>query len=142
MIRFKRQKGQKYGNTKVKYDNILFDSKKEGEAYLYLKDLQSKGVISDLVLQPKWELVPAIKETYIKQLKTKEKTCVRTVQLAITYKADFAVTYKGQRLVFDVKASPVMLPKEFVLKKKMMRAIHGIDVILIYKLSDFKKYFI
>lgn len=118
MIQFKREKGRKYGNTKVRYDNILFDSKKEGEAYLYLKDLQARGVISDLELQPKWELVPTIKETYIKHLKTKDKTCERTIQLAITYKADFALTYNGKRMIFDIKASPTMLPKEFVLKKR------------------------
>jgi hypothetical protein len=130
----------KYHNSKVEYNGIIFDSKKEKDAYIYLKALEDKGVISNLVLQPKWELIPAIKETYIKHLKTKDKECERTVQLPITYTADFQCEYNGELYCFDVKISPKMLPIEYRLKVKMLRYFYGIKIIEIYKVSDFDKY--
>lgn len=136
----KRNKGQKCNNQKVTIDGITFDSKRESKAYLILKDLQAQGYISELELQPKYELIPAIKEQYTKQLKTKTKVCERVVQLAITYTADFRFKCGGASYVIDIKISPYVLPKEFVLKKKMMRYFHGIDVITIYKLSDLNQF--
>lgn len=126
----------KYRNKKVVIDGITFDSTKEGKRYLVLKEAQENGVISDLELQPKWVLIPKITETYVKHLKTKDKVCERTAQLPITYTADFAYMKDGERIIEDVKISPKMLPKEFVLKVKMMRAIHGIKVRCIYKANE------
>lgn len=126
----------KYGNKRVEYMGIIFDSKKEKERYIVLKDAESRGVISDLELQPKFELVPKITETYIKHLKTKDKECVRTIQLPITYKADFAYIKNGVRIIEDVKISPAVLPKELTLKVKLMRYFHGIDVRLVYKHNE------
>lgn len=126
----------KYGNSKVAFDGYAFDSKKEMQRYLVLKEAQEKGAISDLELQPKWELIPKITETYVRHLKTKDKVCERTAQLPITYTADFAYMKNGERIIEDVKISPKMLPKEFVLKVKMMRAIHGIKVRCIYKANE------
>lgn len=126
----------KYGNKKVELNGILFDSEREMQRYLMLKAAQENGVISDLELQPKWVLIPKITETYVKHLKTKDKVCERTAQLPITYTADFAYTKDGERIIEDVKISPKMLPKEFVLKVKMMRAIHGIKVRCIYKANE------
>lgn len=132
----KRTKGNKYNNKKVEFDGITFDSTKEGKRYLFLKDAQEKGLISNLELQPKFELIPSIKENYVKHLKTKDKICERTVQLAITYTADFSYIKDGVRIVEDVKASPKMLPKEFSLKVKMMRYFHSIDVKCVYKATE------
>lgn len=126
----------KYGNSKVAFDGYTFDSKREKDRYIVLKEAQEDGIISDLQLQPKWELIPKITETYVKHLKTKDKVCERTAQLPITYTADFAYTKDGERIIEDVKISPKMLPKEFVLKVKMMRAIHGIKVRCIYKANE------
>nr|DAN28949.1 MAG TPA: Endonuclease [Caudoviricetes sp.] len=126
----------KYGNSKVSFNGHTFDSKREKDRYIVLKEAQEKGIISDLELQPKWELIPKITETYVKHLKTKDKICERTAQLPITYTADFAYTKDGERIIEDVKISPKMLPKEFVLKVKMMRAIYGIKVRCVYKASE------
>ena len=126
----------KYGNKKVTAFGITFDSKKEMQRYLVLKEAQDKGIISDLELQPKWELIPKITETYVKHLKTKDKVCERTAQLPITYTADFEYVKDGERIIEDVKISPKMLPKEFVLKVKMMRAIHGIKIRCVYKANE------
>ena len=48
----------KYGNRKTVIDGIKFDSEKEAEYYSYLKLLERAGEISDIVLQPRFELIP------------------------------------------------------------------------------------
>ena len=132
-----RTSKNKYGNKKVEYDNIIFDSKRERDRYIFLKQAQDKGEIYNLQLQPKWELIPKITEQYVKHLKTKDKICYRTAQLAITYTADFSYNKAdGEFVVEDVKASKSLLPKEFCLKVKMMRAIHGIIVRCVYKPTE------
>lgn len=126
----------KYRNTKVEYDGLKFDSKKEMQRYIILKEAQELGIISNLKTQVRYELVPAVKETYIKHLKTKDKECVRTVQLPITYTCDFEYTKNGEVIIEDVKASPKMLPKEFVLKEKMMFALKNLKIKKVFSAKD------
>lgn len=133
---FKREKGRKYNNTKVEYDGIKFDSKKEMQRYIVLKDAENSGVISNLELQVKYELIPAVREEYIEHLKTKDKVKTRTLQLPITYTCDFQYLKDGVLIVEDVKASPKMLPKEFVLKEKMMFALKGIKIKKVYSIKE------
>ena len=133
---FKREKGKKYNNTKVEYDGIKFDSKKEMQRYIVLKDAENSGVISNLELQVKYELIPAVREEYIEHLKTKDKIKTRTLQLPITYTCDFQYLKDGVLIVEDVKASPKMLPKEFVLKEKMMFALKGIKIKKVYSIKE------
>lgn len=133
---FKREKGKKYNNTKVEYDGIKFDSKKEMQRYIVLKDAENSGVISNLELQVKYELIPAVREKYIEHLKTKDKVKTRTLQLPITYTCDFQYLKNGVLIVEDVKASPKMLPKEFVLKEKMMFAFRGIKIKKVYSAKE------
>ena len=133
---FKREKGKKYNNTKVEYDGIKFDSKKEMQRYIVLKDAENSGVISNLELQVKYELIPAVREEYIEHLKTKDKIKTRTLQLPITYTCDFQYFKDGVLIVEDVKASPKMLPKEFVLKEKMMFALKGIKIKKVYSVKE------
>lgn len=126
----------KYRNTKVEFQGIKFDSKREMQRYIVLKDAEVKGLIKDLQMQVKFELIPAVKETYIKHLKTKDKECERTLQLPITYTCDFAYTKDDVLVVEDVKISASLLPKEYVLKKKMMFALKGIKIREIYKVNE------
>lgn len=121
-------KKSKYRNKKVEYDGISFDSKKEMKRYIVLKKAQEDGIISDLMLQVKFELIPAVREKYIKHLKTKDKECERTLQRPITYTCDFTYYKDGEYIVSDVKSSPKTLPKEFLLKEKMMFALKGIKI--------------
>jgi len=51
-------KRNKYGNKKVRFEGIVFDSKKEARRYADLKLLQQQGLISDLELQKKFDLIP------------------------------------------------------------------------------------
>lgn len=130
------KKANKYHNKKVVYDGKVFDSIREKDRYVVLREAERQGKIAKLECQPKFELIPSIKEKYIKHLKTKDKECERVVQLAVNYKADFRYT-KGESVVIeDIKVSPKILPKEFVLKVKMMRYFHGIKVRLVYKATE------
>lgn len=131
-------KRPKYKNKKVDYEGVTFDSKKERDRYLVLKDAESKGRISNLERQVKFVLVPAIREKYVEQLKTKERVKERTIQKAITYTCDFAYFVDGEYVVEDVKASPKQsaLDKAYVLKKKMMLAFHGIFIKEVYTYNE------
>lgn len=131
-----RQKGRKYNNKKVEYNGILFDSKKEKDRFVFLKEAEEQGLISNLQRQVKFELIPAIKEKYIKHLKTKEKECERTVQLAISYTCDFQYEKDGVVVVEDIKPSPALIPKEFVLKEKLFRYKYGFSIKRVYKPNE------
>lgn len=134
----KRVRGNKYKNRKIKNDFGTWDSKKEFQRFLVLKDAEENGIISDLQRQVKFELIPAIKEEYIEHLKTKDKIKTRTVQLAITYTADFCYYKDGVYVVEDVKASPKMaaLDKSFLIKEKLFRWKFGFSIKRIYKPND------
>lgn len=126
----------KYGNSKVSFDGYTFDSKREKDRYVVLKEAQEDGLISELTLQPRWELLPAKKEQYVKHLKTKDKICERTVMLPIHYTADFSYIKDGELIVEDVKSSPLLLSRDVPLRLKMMKYFHDIDVRLVYKASE------
>lgn len=128
----------KYKNTKVEYQGIKFDSKREMQRYIVLKDAEDKGIIQDLQMQVKYELIPAVKETYVKHLKTKDKECERTLQLPITYTCDFAYIKDNEQVVEDVKASPktAALDKVFLIKEKLFRWKFGFSIKRVYKPND------
>lgn len=132
------QPKRKYKNKKVVNTLGTWDSKKELQRFLVLKDAEKKGIISDLQRQVKFELIPAIKEEYIEHLKTKDKIKTRTVQLAITYTADFCYYKDGVYVVEDVKASPNMaaLDKSFLIKEKLFRWKFGYRIKRIYNSSE------
>ena len=130
------QPKSKYRNEKVTYQGMSFDSKKELQRYLFLLDAERRGVISDLQRQVKFELIPAITEEYVEHLKTKDKVKTRTLQLAVTYICDFTYIKEGQIVIEDVKSSPSLVTKEYKLKKKMMLAIHRLNVKEVYKATE------
>lgn len=100
----------KYRNRKTEVDGILFDSRKEATRYGALKLAERAGMVRDLKLQVPFKLE------------------VNGV-LVCTYKADFVYEDKfgsqWKRIVEDCKGyqTPV-----YRLKKKLMRAIHGIEI--------------
>ena len=130
------KKGNKYKNEKVEFDGYKFDSKRECDRYIVLKDAERRGVISELVCQPKFELVPAVYRDEIKHLKTKDKIVKRCVQLAITYRGDFQYKKDGELVVEDVKISKFLVPEVFKIKEKLMLAVHGIKIKRVYKSTD------
>ena len=131
-----RAKKNKYNNKKIVNEFGTWDSKKEFQRWLVLKEAEAQGLITDLQRQVKFELIPAVREDYVVHLKTKDKIKTRTLQLAICYTCDFAYYKNGEYIVSDVKASPKMLPKEYVLKKKILFALKGILIKEVYNAND------
>lgn len=104
----------KYGNKKVFYNGIPFDSIRERDRYIELSLLQRAGEISNLDTQVKFELLPS--QTY----------CGKVVERAVHYIADFVYLDKrGNRVVEDAKGHRT---KDYILKRKMMLYFLGIRI--------------
>ena len=111
----KEDSQRKYRNEKVKLDGYTFDSLKERDRYLILLMRQKLGEISGLQVHPRFKLVVE-----------GEKVC--------TYCADFQYyvchsDIKGSALVVeDVKSRITSKLPSYRIKKKLMQALHGIEV--------------
>ena len=118
----------KYGNHKTRVDGMTFDSIREGRYYIYLRDLLRKGEISNLRMQVPFEVVPAVYTEEVVHLKRNDKTVRKCVQKAVHYIADFVYTdtASGKEVVVDAKGYKT---KEYILKKKMMLAFKGIEIV-------------
>ena len=127
------KKGNKYKNEKVEFGGIKFDSKRERDRYMVLKDAERRGVISELKCQPKFTLIPAQYHEEAKQLKTKVKMVKKCDFLAITYTGDFQYVKDGKVVVEDVKG---MVTPEYKLKEKMMAYFHHIIIRRIKKPNE------
>jgi len=99
----------KYRNTKTVIDGVTFDSKKESARYADLKLLQKTHKISDLTLQPKFDIV------------------INGVKVC-SYVADFSYVENGVKVVEDVKSEVTRKLPAYRLKNKLMRAVHGIAI--------------
>ena len=106
-------KKSKYGNIKTTTiqsgEEIVYDSKKEAKAGSYLRYLQAEGTISDLKRQVPFKIV--INNYFI-----------------CTYYADFTYIRDGKFIVLDVKSELTRKNPVYRLKKKLLKALHGIDI--------------
>jgi len=96
----------KYNAVKTVVDGIKFDSKKEARRYSQLKLMEKSGAISDLSLQPRFDLIVSGKKCGF-------------------YKADFKYVENGKEVIEDVKG---ILTPVYRLKKKLVKAIYNIDI--------------
>lgn len=97
----------KYGNCETEVDGTMFDSIAEARHYETLRTLERVGAIHDLKLQPRFPLM------------------VNGEKIG-TYVADFQyVDTEGRLVVEDVKG---MRTPVYKLKKKLMKAVHGIEI--------------
>lgn len=110
--------GVKYNNKKINYDGYVFDSTIEYKRYIYLKDKENNGYITDLSVHPKYILLEG-------------KEGIRN----ITYTADFKYTNTTTdiEVVEDVKGIKTDVYK---LKKKMMKLLKNIDIKEVYKYNE------
>lgn len=109
MIR--KTKPSKYKNKRIVVDGEKYDSKDEFNRYNYLRSVQSIF---------KFEL---LRQVNYKLIVNGVKIC--------TYRADFVLVFPcGKTIVEDYKG---MITREFVLKKKLMKAIYGIDIVVVTK---------
>lgn len=106
---------RKYGNRKTVIDGHTFDSKREATRYGVLKLLERTGTITDLELQPRFELIP------------KQRRDDGRPERACEYVADFRYTDTriGQTVIEDAKG---MRTRDYIVKRKLMLQVHGISV--------------
>jgi len=102
------EKANKYRNTPTEVDGIKFDSKAEARRYSELMLMMAAGEIGQVILQPRF--VITINGT---------KIC--------TYVGDFEYHRRGVRVIEDVK-SPASKTPVYKLKKKLLKAVHGIEI--------------
>ena len=116
----------KYGNKIVIVDGIRFDSQKEWMRYEELRRLQMAGEIDRLQIHKKYELQPKVVlngHTY----------------RSISYYADFVyydqtpekihcIDPNSRWVVEDVKSAGTRKNAVYILKKKMMAHVHGIEI--------------
>lgn len=103
----------KYHAIKEEVDGHTFDSKKEARRYLELKELEQAGQITDLALQPVFELQPAFTDAAGEH------------HQAITYRADFQYSENGQQIIEDTKGMETAV---FKLKKKLFLYQYQIEL--------------
>jgi hypothetical protein len=107
----KPKKKNKFNASKTEVDGIVFDSKKEATRYKQLKILQKAGLIGFLKLQVEYKL-----------------EC--NGEKVASYIADFeyVLTETGEKVVEDVKSDVTRKLPTYRLKKKLMKAMHGIEI--------------
>lgn len=126
----KGKKKSKYNNKTCYYNGIEFDSKKERDYYIVLREKELNGEITDLRMQVPFVLLEAIKDTRrVPRLKRLVRYEEYTVQDAVRYFADFVYTdADGNEVVVDVKSPATRKKDAYILKKKMMRSLLGITI--------------
>lgn len=102
----------KYRNTPTTLGGLRFASKAEAKRYGQLLLLERAGAITGITTQPRFPL------------------SVNTVALG-AYVADFSYHENGILVVEDVKSKATKTPL-YQLKKKLVKALYGIDVKEIY----------
>lgn len=105
-FRLSKGSGNKYGAVKVEVDGIKFDSKREAKRYQDLRILERAGRIESLELKPRYELV------------------VNGVKIG-RYTADFRYLEARKLVVEDSKGDA---SRDYPLRKKLMLALHGIEI--------------
>ena len=101
----------KYHAKKTVVDGITFDSKREADRYLVLKNMEEDGTIEDLRRQVRYELIPAF-------------DVAGRHYRAVFYVPDFTYTDKetGEEIVEDVKG---MRTDVYKLKSKLFARRYG-----------------
>lgn len=107
----------KYHNKQVVIGGIRFDSIREANRWQELKLMERAHEITDLRRQVPFKLVPTCKTR-------KGKTVY-----GVSYIADFVYRDKmGRQVVEDVKGGRATMTREYIIKKKLMLWIYGIEV--------------
>lgn len=103
----RRKKGSKYSNTKVVYNGMKFDSKRELKRWQELELLQRGGAIKDLERQVSFPM----------------RHCGVKI---CTYVADFTYTDGDRFIVEDCKG---FRDRVYLLKKKLVHAFYGVRIL-------------
>ncbi len=98
----------KYHARRVEYDGIMFASAFERDRYKLLRKLEDLGVIKNLQLQVKYEIIPK-----------------QDGERAAHYIADFVYESDGKIVVEDTKG---FRTPDYILKRKLMLFRNGIRI--------------
>lgn len=109
-IKCTQMKNNKYRNKKITIDGISFDSTKEAKRWQELKLLERGGVISELERQIKFPFKI-------------------NGELICTYICDFSYVENGRHIIEDVKSSYTAKLPVYRIKKKLLKAIYGLEII-------------
>jgi len=104
---------QKYANRRVEIDGQSFDSRAEARYWRQLQLRLKAGEISNLRRQVVFELAPAV------VIGGRKRPPLR-------YVADFVWEEDGKTIVADVKGA---VPAAYRIKRHLMKAVHGIDIL-------------
>lgn len=104
---------QKYANRRVEIDGQTFDSKAEARYWGHLQIRLKAGEISNLRRQVPFVLAPAV------VIGGRKRPPLR-------YVADFVWEEGGRTVVADVKGA---VPEAYRIKRHLLKAIHGIDIL-------------
>ena len=109
----------KFGSSKVKINGMTFDSEGEYNRYCELRLRERLGLIRNLKHHVSFELIPA------------QTICGAKVR-GSSYEADFVYEQSPdwQQVVEDYKGYKT---PEYILKRKMMKFLLGIDVVEVCK---------
>lgn len=109
-----KPKKSKYLSRWVEVDGEKFQSEFEANHWIKLRLMQQTGEISDLKRQRPFPLV------------------VNGV-LIYTYKADFVYIENGKQVVVDTKSAQTAKLASYRIAKKLMLALHGIEIVEVVK---------
>ena len=99
----------KFGNRIVQVDGLTFHSAKEARRWTDLNLLARAGEITELQRQVRFPMVV-------------------NGQDVCAYVADFTYLDAGVLVVEDVKSPPTRAEASYRLKRKLLKACHGLDV--------------
>lgn len=128
----------KYGNHSFDNAEGHWDSKNEYLRWCFLRDAEKKGLIRNLQRQVKFELLPKQTGTRIRHLKTKDRVEEYTIELPVTYLADFV--YQKRNNIGECGLGPIVSwhkvvedfkgerTDKYIIKRKMMLYFHGIEI--------------
>ena len=110
----------KYGAHKVAMYGIEFDSRVEGQRWLYLNEMQKRGEISGLRRQVRFEIISKTTKQVPVQLKTKIRYDTKVVEMSSNYTADFVYLERGRYVMEDVKNEYSQQIRDYPLRRKLM----------------------
>ena len=111
----------KYGNKKTIIRGLELASRREAARYTELVAMWRAGDISEPICQPSFELIPA------------QVACSGKKERGVTYIADFSYRRRdGSRVVEDVKSPVTAKLPAYIIKRKLMLRVHGIEVVEIF----------
>lgn len=100
-----KSKRPKYGNKKTLVNGIEFDSMKEANRFRELQMLEKSGLIADLRIQQRFEVVPKAGGN----------------KRARYYIADFTYTEGGKKIIEDTKSEITKKNPVYSLKKALVQ---------------------